>query len=262
MNLLKSEYRKLVYTRSFYLYIGVAIFLSVLSTISAPLSINALKSQFSGSGLMNSQLVDSIYGKATSGYLIAILLGIALMGNEYQNGQAISTFLATPKRMKVLYAKLIIAAGAGVFLMFISTGIGLIGAYISLKHFTHAKPDSSAFLNVPIAAIVSGAVLAIMGVAVGALIRNVRIASTGSMIWLGVIEKLIVLLWATGGKYLPSGLILGMLNLHITAKPFRKLLDLSTANYFGPGISITLLLLYAAIFAYIGSWVSLRRDIN
>lgn len=102
MNLLKSEYRKLVYTRSFYLYIGVAIFLSVLSTISAPFSINALKSQFTGAGLMNSQLVDSIYGKATSGYLIAILLGIALMGNECQNGQAISTFLATPKRMKVL----------------------------------------------------------------------------------------------------------------------------------------------------------------
>ena len=262
MNLLKSEYRKLVYTRAFYGYIAVAIFLSVLSSVAAPFSIDALKSQLSGASLLNSQLVDSIYGKATSGYLLAILMGIALMGNEYQNGQAISTFLATPKRIKVLYAKIVIAAGAGVVLMLISTALGYVGAYIGLKHFSHAKPDSSVFLNVTIAAIVSGAVLAIMGVAVGALIRNVRIASTGSIIWLGVVEKLIVLLWATGGKYLPSGLIVGMLNVNVTLKSAQKILDISTANYFGPGISIILLLLYAAIFAAVGSWVSLRRDIN
>ncbi len=262
MNLLKSEFRKLVYTRPFYLYIGVSTFLSALSTISAPYSIDALKSQISGGSLLNSQLVDSIYGKATSGYLIAILLGIALMGNEYQNGQAISTFLATPKRIKVLYAKLIVAAGAGIFLMFISTGLGFIGAYFGLKHFNHAKPDVSSFVNTIIAAIISGAVLAIIGVAIGALVRNVRVASTGSMIWLAVVEKLIVLLWAAGGKFLPSGLIIGMLNLDITLKSTRKILDISTANYFGPGISIALLLLYAAVFAYIGSWVSLRRDIN
>jgi len=262
MNLLKSEYRKLVYTRAFYGYIAVAVFLSVLSSIASPFSIDALKSQLPGASLLNSQLVDSIYSKATSGYLLAILMGIALMGNEFQNGQAISTFLATPKRIKVLYAKVVIAAGAGIFLMLISTALGFIGAYIGLKHFSHAKPDSTVFLNVTIAAIISGAVLAIMGVAVGALIRNVRIASTGSIIWLGVVEKLIVLLWAAGGKYLPSGLILGMLNLDITLKSTRKILDISTANYFGPGISIILLLLYAAIFATIGSWVSLRRDIN
>jgi hypothetical protein len=211
---------------------------------------------------MDPQLVDAMYGKATAGYIVAMLLGIALMGNEFQNGQAISTFLATPKRLKVLYAKIVIAAGAGIFLMLISTGIGLIGAQISLSHFKHASPDSGTFLNLTLAAIVSGAVLAVMGVAIGALVRNVRIAMTGSVIWLGVVEKLIVLLWAAGGKYLPSGLILGMLNLNVTLKSTRKILDISTADYFGPGISILLLLLYAAIFAYAGSWISLRRDIE
>lgn len=262
MKLLKSEYRKLVYTRAFYGYIAAATFLSVLSAIASPYSINALKSQLSGTSLMDPQIVDSIYAKATSGYILSILMGIALMGNEYQNGQAISTFLVTPKRIKVLYSKLIIAGAAGALLMVISTAFGFIAAGIGLAHFSHAKPDSNNFLNLSIAAIVSGAVLGIMGVAIGALVRNVRVAMTGSIIWLALVERLIVLLWSAGGKYLPSGLILGMMNINVKVKTTHKLIKISTANYFGPGISILLLLIYAAIFAAVGSWVSLRRDID
>jgi len=262
MNLLKSEYRKLVYTRGFYGYIGGAVFLSLLAAIPAAFSVNALKSQYSGTSLMDPQLVDGIYGKATGGYLFAMLMGIALMGNEFQNGQSISTFLATPKRIKVLYAKLVVAAGAGIFMMLVSTALGFIGAYFGLKHYAHAKPDVSNFFDLIIAAIVSGALLAIMGVAIGALIKNVRLAATISVLWLGVVEKLIVLFWTTGGKFLPSGLIIGMMNVHITLSSSRKILNISTGNYFGPGISIALFLLYAAIFAAIGSWVSLRRDIE
>ncbi len=262
MNLLKSEFRKLVYTRSFYGYIAGAIFLALLSSIPAAFSINALKAQLSGSSLMDPQMVDAIYGKATGGYLFALILGIAIMGNEFQNGQAISTFLATPRRIRVLYAKLVIASGAGILMMLLSTILGFLGAYFGLSHYPHAKISSSTFFNLILAAIVSGAVLAIMGVAIGALIRNVRIAMAGSVIWLQIVEKLLVLFWATGGKYLPSGLIVGMLDVRINLKTSRKFLNISAGNYFGPGISIILLLVYAAIFAGVGSWVSLRRDID
>ena len=84
----------------------------------------------------------------------------------------------------------------------------------------------------------------------------------GAVIWLQVVEKLIVLFWITGGKFLPSGLIVGMMNVRITLRSQQRYLNLSTGSFFGPGISIALLLLYAAIFAGVGSWVSLRRDID
>jgi ABC-type transport system involved in multi-copper enzyme maturation permease subunit len=262
MNLIKSEFRKLVYTRSFFGYVAGAIFISLISAIPAAFSINALKAQLSGTSLMDPSLVAEVYGKATSGYLFAMILGIAIIGNEYQNGQAVSTFLATPKRIKVLYAKLIVAAGAGIFLMVLSTLLGFIGAYVGLSHYQHAKTSATVFVNLMIASVISGAVIAIMGVAIGALVRNVKIAQTGAVIWLMVVERLIVLFWATGGKFLPSGLILGMMDINIDLKSTKKFLNISTADYFGPGLSILFLLIYAAIFAGVGSWVSLRRDIN
>ena len=262
MNLIKSEFRKLVYPRSFYGYIAGAVFLALISSIPAAFSLNSLKSQIQGTSLMDPHLVAEVYGKAISGYLFVMILGIAIIGNEYQNGQAISTFLATPKRIKVLYAKLVVAAGAGVFLMIVSTRLGFIGAYIGLQHYPHAKASPTIFFNLMIAAIVSGAVIAVMGVSIGALIRNIKIAQAGSIIWLSIVERLIVLFWAAGGKYLPSGLILGMMNINIDLKSTKKLFNISTADYFGPGICVLFLLIYAAIFAAVGSWVSLRRDIN
>ncbi len=261
-NLLKSEFRKVIYTRSFLGYLGGAIFVSLVSSVPAAFSINAIKSQLNGTSLMDPALVAEVYGKAITGYLFAIILGIAIIGNEYQNGQAISTFLATPKRINVLYSKLVVAAGAGIFLMVTSTLLGFIGAYVGLSHYPHAKTSSTVFVNLMIAAVVSGAVIAIMGVAIGALVRNVKVAQTGAVLWLVVVERLIVLFWATGGKFLPSGLILGMMNININIKSTKKFLDISTANYFGPGISITLLLVYAAVLATIGTRVSLRRDIE
>ena len=101
-----------------------------------------------------------------------------------------------------------------------------------------------------------------MGVSIGALIRNMKIAQAGSIIWLSIVEKLIVVFWASGGKYLPSGLILGMMNININLKSSQKLFSISTSDYFNPAVCVVLLLVYAAIFAAVGSWVSLRRDID
>ena len=82
MNILKSEFRKVVYTKSFYGYLLGAIFLALISSIPAAFSINSLKSQLDGASLMDPQLVAGIYGKAIAGYLFAMILGIAIIGNE------------------------------------------------------------------------------------------------------------------------------------------------------------------------------------
>lgn len=262
MNLLKSEFRKIMYTKNFFGYTAGAIFIAVLSSWGAAFSFSHSQKFISGASLMDPGIVDSVYAKSTSGYLFAILLGVVFMGNEFQNGMAISTFLATPKRIKVLYAKLIIASCAGVLLMLISTGVGLLAAYIGLRGEKHAAPDSATFFNLILAAVISGAVLSVMGIAVGALVRNVRIASAGVVIWLGVIERLIVVFWTTGGKYLPSGLILGMLNLNFKISAANKVLNINSADYFGALTATLLLLVYATVFAAAGVFTSLRRDVN
>lgn len=263
MNLLKSELRKMLYTRSFYGYTIAASALALLSALPAAYTIVKTQGIITGESLSNSQVVDSIYGKAIAGYLFAILLGVVFMGNEYQSGMAVSTFLATPKRVKVLYAKLGVAAISGVILMVISTSFGLVGAYFGLKHYQHAKPDLGALESLILAAVIAGAVLGVMGVAIGALIRNVRLASIGVVIWLGIVERIIVLFWTSGGKYLPSGLIVGMLNVKVNVKIGGKGgLGIDTANYLGATSATVILLLYATFFAYMGVFISLKRDVN
>jgi ABC-type transport system involved in multi-copper enzyme maturation permease subunit len=261
-NLVKSEFRKLIYAKTYYGYLGGAVFIALISSVPAAFSLTSLKAQLSGLSLMDPALVAEVYGKAISGYLFVIILGIAIVGNEFQNGQAISTYLATPQRHKVLIAKLLVAAGAGVFVMVISTVIGFAGAYIGLSHYKHAATSATVFVNLLLAAALSGAVIAVIGVAIGSLVRNVKIAQSGAVIWLAVVEKLIVLFWATGGKFLPSGLILGMMNINIDIKSTHKFLDISTSNYFGPGISTLLLLIYALVFASVGSWITMKRDVD
>jgi ABC-type transport system involved in multi-copper enzyme maturation permease subunit len=261
-HLFKSEFRKVIYTKTFYGYTLGAIALAVLSAYPAAYAVTKTSTLLSGSNLMDPQMVDGIYGKALSGYLFVTLLGIIFMGNEFQNGMAISTYLATPKRIHVLRAKLLISAGVGAVMMLISTSIGLLAAYLGLSHYKHAAPTSSNFLNILVAAVVTGAVLSIMGVAIGALVRNVRIASTATMIYLLVVERLIVLFWSTGGKYLPSGLIVGMMNVHLKTKLAKGGLSINTNDYLGALPSTILLLAYAGVFAALAIFISLRKDVD
>jgi len=63
-------------------------------------------------------------------------------------------------------------------------------------------------------------------------------------------------------KYLPSGLIVGMLNVKLDVKSVGRGLNIDTANYFGATTATLLLLAYAAVFAFLGIFTSLRRDVN
>jgi ABC-type transport system involved in multi-copper enzyme maturation permease subunit len=184
------------------------------------------------------------------------------MAGEFQSGMAVITFLATPKREKVVAAKFLVAAIAGAILMIISIGLGSIAAWYGMRAYPHTHPTHDLYLNLLISPIVSGAVLAIIGVAIGMLIRNVRVATTGALIWMMIIERLIVVFWTTGGKWLPTGAIVGMFNLNLKLRSTSKALSFDSTNYFSPTVSIALLIGYAFVFATLGRFISLKRDIN
>jgi ABC-2 type transport system permease protein len=258
MSLMKSEWRKLIYVRAHWGLLVSAILLSGLSTAVTPVILDGMGPQ---SGLMLSmqEAVDSVYANAIGGYIFAIILGIMLMSGEFRHGTAVATFLTAPKRGTVLANKLAIAAIGGTLLMVISTGAGIAGGLIGMSFYPDAaSPSSDIFINTMVAAVVSGAVLGIVGVAIGTLVRNQMLAIVGALVYLFVIDPILLLLWPDAGKFLPSGLITGMMALDIQSPE----LGFDTTNYL-PALSATLVLIgYGLVFAVVAVTTSLRRDVD
>lgn len=258
--LLKSEWRKLIFVRANWGLLLAATFISVLSVVVTPFILTTGDAgQLLGLGLDQTAAVDATYANGISGYIFAIILGIMLMAGEFRHGTAVATFLTAPRRGIVLTAKILIAAIGGVLLMVVSTGGSLLAGYFTLLGFEEvAEPSENLFLNTMIAAIISGAVLGVIGVAIGTLIRNQMLSIVGALVYLFVIDPLLLALWPDAGKFLPSGLITAMLAIDISAPE----LGFDTTNYL-PALTATLVLLgYGAVFAIVAITTSLRRDID
>lgn len=258
MNLLKSEWRKLIYVRAHWGLMIAATIISTLSVVVTPYIIDSQGELF-GFGLEQTEAIDSVYANGISGYIFAIIIGIMLMAGEFRHGTAVATFLTAPKRGSVLAAKLGVAAIGGILLMWISTGLSFLGGFIVLSTFENAAaPSENLFLNTMIAATVGGAVLGVIGVAIGTLVRNQMLAITGALIYLFVVDPILLALWPEAGKYFPTGLITAMLAIDVDAPE----LGFDTSSYLPPLEATGFLLLYGLVFATVAVTTSLRRDID
>ena len=258
MNLLKSEWRKLVYVRAHWGLLIAATFISALSVAVTPFILDTQGELF-GFGLEEQQAVDSVYANGISGYIFVIILGIMLMAGEFRHGTAVATFLAAPKRGAVVLAKLVVAAIGGVLLMLVSSVLSFAAGYFALLSFPEAaEPSEGLFVNTLVASVVAGAVLAIVGVALGTLVRNQMLAIVGALVYLFVVDPLLLALLPEAGKWLPSGLITAMLALDIQAPE----LGFDTTAYLPPLTATLVLVGYGAVFAAAAWATSLRRDID
>ena len=113
-------------------------------------------------------------------------------------------------------------------------------------------------MNLSLAALLSGAVLAIVGVAIGSLIRNQLIAIVSTLVWLFIVEPIILLLFVDAGKWLPTGAITGMLAIEFESVA----IGVDTSDYLTPGVATLVLLAYGAIFSIVALVTSMRRDID
>lgn len=260
MNLVKSEWRKLIYARANWGLLIASIFIAALSTVVTPIVLTTEGAGESfGLTLSDQAAIDGTYANAISGYVFAIILGILLMAGEFRHGTAVATFLTAPKRETVLVTKLGIAAIAGALLMVISAAVAMLAGYVTLQFFEDvAAPRESILIETMLASVVAGAVLGIIGVGIGQLVRNQMLAIVGALIYLFVIDPLLLALWVDAGKWLPSGLITSMLNLQLDA----PVLGFDTSTFLPPLTATLVLLGYGVVFAVVGVITSMRRDVD
>lgn len=196
----------------------------------------------------------NLFSVAAAAEVFVLILGIIAITGEYRHQTVTPAFLATPRRGRVVIAKLITyaLAGLGYGILVIAFGIALALPWLAAKNVDISLSANGipGTMGGTVAAI---AVYAVLGVGVGALVRNQIAAIVGSLVYLFVVEAFAGTLPTVRDyyKYLPGGA-----NSALTgaSQPGTTLLE--------PWQGGVLLAAYGIVFAVAGTWLAVRRDVS
>jgi ABC-type transport system involved in multi-copper enzyme maturation permease subunit len=196
-----------------------------------------------------------ILGLGTSiGALFAALLGALSITGEFRTGTIRPTFLVTPRRARVIGAKVAASMLAGV-------GVGLVaealtaGAEVTglAARGIHIELGNGDFAQLLAGGALASALFAAIGVGVGAVVRNQVAAVVGLCVWLLLLEPLLLGDVPSAAKYAPeasAGAIAGAIQSQIAD------------TLIAPGLGVVLLAAYAALAGLAGSLLITRRDVG
>jgi ABC-2 type transport system permease protein len=182
----------------------------------------------------------------------ALLLGILGMTGEFRHHTVTQTFLVTPDRGRVVAAKLVAYPLAAIALALTTMAVtaAVAAGWLAAKGITPSLLDARLGRVVGVALLAAG-LCGLVGVGVGALVRNQVAALVGTLVWVLVVEGLLMsLLHAPSlGKWLPSAAA----KAAITSPGGAQLSRLAGS---------LLLAGYALALALIGTRLVVRRDIT
>jgi ABC-2 type transport system permease protein len=242
MTLLHNEFRKLRTIRAPWLLLGIAQVLIVAGASGLILRGDVHTSDLTSGAVAHVGLVA----------LFPLLLGILAVAGEYRHRTITDTYLATPRRSRVFAAKTVVYVLAGIGFGLVGTLTALVTAAIELS----ARGGNLDLSTVEVwrtagGAIVWNALFAGLGVALGAVVRNVMGAVAAALAWFAVVEGIVAQLVGSDlARWLPfaAGSALGRIPASIdTGLP-----------QWGAGL---LLAGYATAFAVLAVSTGVRRDV-
>ena len=250
IGLVRSEWTKLFTTR---VWIGLVLGASVLAGLSA-----GLLTAFAGNAESGLPPVgDSGYERlafsvGTNAVALFLILGIIGMTQEYRHRTATPTFLASPRRGRVVSAKLLAYAAAAVPFAAFVLAVGAVVVLVYAGARGAAPSLTGENLRVLMASGLALVVYAVLGVGLGALLRNQVGAIVGALVYLFVAEPIVRQIQAISGvyKWLPGGALEAM-----------------TATFQGPDLlepwqGGLLLLGYGLVAALLATLLTVRRDVT
>ena len=208
-SLIRSEFIKLTSTRTFLALMTGAVAVVLLGTVSTIMSSDS----HSLSGPLREQTFY-VLASINSG-LFALVLGIRIFTDEFRHGTVIATLLAGGRAVRVLLAKISVAAAAAA-VMSVAAAVAMSVAAVVLSSargpgFDIGSSDVSALAGMAAAL----ALWAVIGAALGAIVRHQVAAIVGGLIWVLVVENLGASLLRNAGIYLPGQAAHGLANASV-----------------------------------------------
>jgi ABC-2 type transport system permease protein len=194
----RSELRKLWTVRTVWVLTAVGWGLVALST-SAGLFSALVSEPFTGTSREVAEAVDQVGASA----MLVLIVALLAMTTEFRHGTIGRTLQITPSRTGVLAAKL--AAGATYALAYFLSALLIVALLVGMAGVVHGVTPSlgsevaTALWQGPVALVLN----AVLGIAVGALLRSQVVAISVTLVWLFLVENLVAALRPELGRWLP-----------------------------------------------------------
>jgi len=225
------------------LYTGIGVAATVFAPATPGVDVATLQTP---EGMRN------LFAQAGGAYVFAIVLGTLGMTQELRHQTLTSTLLAEPRRNRVMVAKMAAYAVIGGVYGAIGVAFGYLLALALLPLKTHADIPWTAMWQIAGGTVLGCALFAVLGVALGTLIRNQIDAILGVLVWVLIIESLLVQFLPAVGKWLPGGALSGI--VQATGRN-----DTSYLPVWGASL---VLIGWTALFAVVAAATTQRRDVT
>lgn len=258
--LICTELMKLRTMRLTYALLAIAAALTALFS-----SLEAARAGASGTGVPPISTAEGLRTVTTvTGFamLMAAVLGAIVANGEFRHSTATLTYLATPRRSRVLAAKVVAAASVGALFGLaagiIATGSGLIFA---AAHGDHLALSAGTFIGHVAGAVAGASLLAALGVGVGSLVRSQLATVIGIFVWAILIESVIGGLFRSVQPYLPYTAATTLAGAKLGAAAFGPAHGLNGGGPLPFAAATALIAAIAAAASLVAARTTLRRDI-
>jgi len=258
---IKAEFRKFFTTRMWWgMAIPVFLLSAGMSALVAATSNPQGNKELGIPPVPAIEAANSVYTSGVGlGYLFTLCIGVLVIGSEYRHKTLSVTFLAVPKRVKVMLSKVVAILGIGSLygVLFLIAAVGVGGTILAARGLP-AFPDAGQLARTLLLVLLALGLWGLIGLGAGILIPN-QVAALLIMIGFAWIVEPIAGFalsnfdWSKGiARFFPSQATSAMLGN--TPPPGASLLS------WWAGALV--LLAYAAAMAGIGSLLTIRRDVT
>lgn len=195
--------------------------------------------------------------------ILAAILGVMLASGEYRHDSATLTYLAAPRRNRVLAAKTIAAAivglGYGILAGLVATGTALV--FIAAHH-DHVTLSTGTLIAHVAGAGLGAALLAAIGVAIGSLIRAQVPGIIGTLVWCLVIESILGGSITAIRPYLPYTVATTLGGAKLGAGAFGPGYTVSSQHALPYAVAALALAALGGLLAILAARTTIRHDIT
>ncbi|GIH80460.1 ABC transporter permease [Planobispora longispora] len=260
MALVRSELQKLFTTRLWWIMLLVMLLFTGI-TLAVTIGFAGVEGGQGAPALPGRETLEFQQAAWTAGAgssIFVMVLGIIMMTGEYRYQTITTTFLTTPRRGRVVTAKLIAGLLVGVLFGLASlllTAAAVIPAVL-IAGGEVALLDGG-IPRIMLGVVATSALYALFGIGLGALVRNQIAAIVGAIVWVFVIEALLTAIPALQGvgKFTPSGAAQSLIAVQIDT-------GFGQADLLPAWAGASVLVAYALVFAVVASLTTVRRDIT
>jgi len=183
--------------------------------------------------------------------LCSLVLGILAVAGEYRHRTIADTYLSFPRRPVPLVAKLVVSVVAATALGVVAAAVGLAVA----ASWWHAKgvaiPWGAPVWETLAGGVAANALFAALGVALGAIVRNLVVAVATGLGWILLVETILgQLLGSEAARWLPFAANQALGRLDVIGDPLPQ------------GTAAAVLAAYAIVLSAVAGFVTLTRDVT